>query len=793
MQYLLSEIASICNANFIGIDSLCASICYDSRMLYSSDNALFVALNGAKIDGHNYIQQCYNKGIRAFMVSTAFTQFEKYPLAGFVVVDDTLNALQELAMHHRTKSKATVVAITGSSGKSTVKEIASQLYHGEGALFRSPKSYNSQLGVALSLLRTSGKESLIIIEAGISKCGEMAKLAKIIDPEIVVITNIGDAHSENFTDNSQKLEEKLLLATLPNCKKIVYNSSSWESQIIESRFDRTKLSPWNENSFSVTSPFDDNIYKENIFAAIALLSAANYMPNDLDKQIAALQRISMRMELLNGKGNSLIINDSYNSDLGSIKEALSYMQSISNNKQKRIVILSDILQSGLDSELLYSKVAQLLSSASIEYFIGIGPELTKQQSKFKKLKYSMFLSVDECIKKLDTSLISNSLILLKGCRSFALEQLLRVVEHKHHNTILEINIDNLLHNIAFYRSKIEREVKTMVMVKAEAYGCGAVGVSKALERAKVDSLAVAYCDEGVTLRESGITLPIVVLGSDYSSHRSMIEHFLEPEIYSFEVLHNFIAECKAMAVTNYPIHIKIDSGMHRVGFNKHHIDELITILKGQNSVEVKSIFSHLVASDDAHHDEFTEYQIGLFDAMSSQLINNLDNKPIRHICNSAAISRFPHAHYDMVRIGIGAYGYGSDKAQLKGVAQLKSIVTQIRHVAKGESVGYNRRHFTQHHSKIATIAIGYADGLRRSLSCGAWSVMINGKLAPIVGNISMDSAMIDSTDIDINIGDYVTIFGAEPTLEEMAAKLSTIEYEVLTSVSPRVKRSYIKE
>lgn len=787
MKYSLKHIAEIVGGEFSGDDAICIDICHDSRTILYGEGVLFVALSATRYNGHFYITDAYNSGVRAFLVDKTFNIDNSFSGAGFVSVDSPLKALQSLAAFHRRSYKGNLLAITGSNGKTIVKEWISQLYATESGLFRSPKSYNSQLGVALSLLMIKGDEKLVVIEAGISQRGEMENLEQMIKPTHVLLTCIGDAHSENFISGSEKLTEKLKLAK--NAHTLIYHKQSNAAALIEQEIPKEKLQGWSYSDFKIESPFSDEPSKENIFHATAALKALHILPIDIKERVKKLQRTPMRLELRRAINNSEIINDSYNSDFGSLQVALNYMQTIADGRE-RTLILSDILQSGEEKEQLYGKVATLLSHGTIDKLIAIGENISSCSSLFNSLNCKFYLSTAEFLFNINTSEFTNSIILLKGSRRFTFEKIQRVLEQKLHNTILEVNIDNLIHNLNYYRSQTNKNVRFMAMVKALSYGSGSWEIARALEKAHIDYLAVAYADEGVELREKGIKTPIVVLGSDPFSHRAMIENRLEPEIYSLESLKDFAGECRVSAVHNYPIHIKIDTGMHRLGFCEDEIDHLITTLKTLPEVKVKSIFSHLAGSDNPALTEFTNEQITLFENISSKIKAAFPYEILRHICNSAAIETYKYAHYDMVRLGIGLYGFGS--ANLEKVSSLKSIIVQIKEVKCGETVGYSRKGVASRNTKTATIAIGYADGLRRSLGCGKWSVEVSGKLAPIIGNICMDTCMIDITDIDANIGDYVTIFGENPTATQMATTLGTIEYEILTDVSPRVKRTYIK-
>ncbi len=788
MDYSLSQIAKIAKGTLKGSDNRCNTICYDSRMLSFASGVLFVALKGGRINGHSFIDELIGKGVVSFLVEKGFDSSTLPTNCGFVEVESPLLALQEVAKEHRQSYKGELVAICGSNGKSVIKEMLAQLFEGEGVLFRSPKSYNSQLGVALSLLMIEGSEDLVVIEAGISQIGEMEQLESIICPTTVLFTNIGAAHSQNFESQTQKIEQKALLGR--RAAQIIYRKESCEAQILEQIYPSHQLFGVDTLEKIEHLPFADKASQENVAMAVATLKKVWPKGIDFDKKVAKLHRTPMRLELCRASRGSEIINDSYNSDYLSLEVALNYMQSIANGRD-RIVILSDIYQSGEGDKQLYSKVATLLQNSGVEHFIAIGTRLNSCKELFKLKKQQFYLSTSEFLFENRTFHPSSKIILLKGSRVFGFERILRFLESKLHNNTLEVNLDNIIHNLDHYRSFLKPETKCMAMVKANSYGTGAFEVARALQKAHIDMLAVACADEGIELREGGITTPIVILGSDPSSYGAMIEYNLEPEIYSLKSLQEFISQCEREGIEGYPIHIKVESGMNRLGFSSQQIPELIEQLKSSRKVVVTSILSHLAASDSKYHQDFTNQQISRFKAICDQLTAPFSHPIIRHICNSAAIKTTPEAHFEMVRLGIGLYGCGD--SNLKGVATLKTTITQIKKVKSGESIGYSRKGVADADITVAIIAIGYADGLRRALSCGGWSVEIGGVLAPIIGNICMDCCMVDITGIEAKEGDFVTVFGTKPTIEQMARELNTIEYEILTDISPRVKRTYVKE
>lgn len=735
MEYKLSHIATITGGVLHGEDYTVSSIATDSRNRVSAD-ALFVALSGDKQDGHNYITELFKRGVKGFMVERLPGDV---PLGcGFVVVSDSLRALQDLATYHRSQFKGKVIAITGSNGKTMVKEWFAQLWDSSnGKLFRSPRSYNSQLGVALSLLMIEGDEAYAVIEAGISKPGEMEALKRMIQPTIGVLTNIGDAHLENFESKHHIWEEKMKL--------------------------------FKEDGLVLTGiPTTQNIHQRNADLVISIYT----MMELKHKPVEELRQLTMRLELKRGVRNSMILNDSYVNDLASLNIALDYQNRL--KKERRVVIFSDY------AAWDYLPVAKLISEHKVDLFVGVGENISQQTALFPPSSL-FYKTTADCIANFDTTLIENSSVLLKGSRKYAFEHLSDALELKSHTTVLEVDLEAMAENLNHYRAMTAKGCRMMAMVKAHSYGSGSVEVATMLQHQGVDYLAVAFADEGMELRRGGIHAPIVVLNSDPHSFETMIKHDLEPEIYSFSSLNNFITVARRNGMHNYPIHIKLDTGMHRLGFMEHEIDKLSELLQGQDIVKMESVFSHLAAADDESEDEFTLAQIELFKAMAARL-----PKAMWHICNSSGIARFAQAHFDMVRLGIGLY------TGVKPVMTLKTKIVQIKTIPAGDTIGYGRHGKPQQDTPIAIIPIGYADGLNRHLSRGVGSVNINGVLCPIIGNICMDTAMVDISELagGAKEGDEVVIFGSDPSVEQLAQWLNTISYEVLTSVSSRIRRIY---
>ncbi len=789
MQYTLKEIAAVTGGVFRGCNVTVGSVATDSRSLSCELGAdpMFVAMKGANHDSHNYTAEMYDRGVRAFLTERAIDLPSD---GGCVVVKNAIAALQLLAADYRTKFKGTVVGITGSNGKTVIKEwIAEELPRGM-KFYRSPKSYNSQLGVPLSVLMLRGDEELAIFEAGISQPGEMERLERIIRPDVVIFTSIGDAHQENFLNIGQKCDEKLLLAK--RASKIIYHSHYDPlARIITERFASRR--PIDAAQFPAPSEaVVGNEAQRRNAQIVEAFSATMHYPAPL---FQSAPTVAMRLEVKDGIYDSVLINDAYNLDLNSLALALDYLHNVALGRKKTLV-LSDISQSGLSDEELYSRVAGMVQRAGINCLIGIGAHLKRHAGLFSCRK-EFFSSTDECIARMGRREVAGCAVLLKGSRDFKFEKLAHALSRKSHTTVLEVDLDAMIHNLNYFRAKLAPDTRMVAMVKANSYGAGNFEIAQMLQHQRVDYLAVAFTDEGVLLRERGIKMPIVVLNADADSFDQMIANRLEPEIYSLHSLKDFAAAVDQAHETNYPIHIKLDTGMHRLGFMEEELDDLIAALPTCPEVKVATIFSHLFCADVPGEEQRTRDQIACYERMSSRLKRALPYPVIRHTANSAAIERFPEAQYDMCRLGLGLYGFGFEhNDSLRPVSSLKTRIVQIKHLRAGETVGYGGMGKITRQTTTATIPVGYADGLNRHLGCGRWSVLVGGKPAPIVGRICMDSCMIDITDIDhVAEGDEVTIFSPRKgnDLETMAAVLDTIPYEIMTSVSSRVKRIYLKE
>lgn len=807
---------------FVDIDKLDAQgkvLLTDSRFLSEPGKSIFFAIKGSRHDGHRFIEDLFLSGLREFVVEEkALTagqrKFLEKPEIRAYPVSSSIGALQELAARKRSRYRYPVVGITGSNGKTIVKEWLHSLLEKDFDIVKSPRSYNSQIGVALSVWEMSSKNDLGIFEAGISQPGEMAALEKIIRPALGIFTNIGPSHSEGFRSNREKIREKLLL--FQQAEALVYCRDYREVEEEAEHF----LRPLNPDiqfiSWSVSDlkrekgkvsfeyvpgrfaeiPFSDSASIENavhcVCAGLYLLNRKGVSAERFLERFRFLKPVEMRLELKEGREGNYLIDDTYNNDLGGLKMALNFM-SQTHTKRDKVLILSDMFQSGLSDQELIAEMLDLLRPQKIKTFIGIGEVLSAYPLELPGTAIKLFKSTGEFLKSGVPDTFQKSLILVKGARSFSFEQIVERLVKRIHGTVLEINLDAITHNLNFYRGRIGPETRLMVMVKAFAYGSGNE-VAAWLQYHRVDYLTVAYPDEGVALRQNGITLPIMVMNADPDSYSTIFEHHLEPEIYSFRVLEAYLKAkmlWKPAEVTR--VHLKIDTGMHRLGFMEHETASLIEILKNHPAMEVASIFSHLVGADDAEHNAFSAQQIARFDRVSSRIISETGSAPLRHICNTAGITRFPEARYDMVRLGIGLYGVessGMETGVLEPVATLKTTISQIKSLPAGETVGYGRKGVLGRDSRIATIAIGYADGYDRRFSRGNAVVNVNGTLCKTVGNVCMDMTMIDVTGAVCEEGDEVIVFGANPGISDLAGRIGTIPYELLTGVSERVKRVF---
>jgi alanine racemase len=793
----------------------------DSRKVLHPSGSLFFAIRGERLDGHRFIQPLFDQGVRNFVVTEFLPEYKSIQ-ANFIVVKNSLDAMQKLASAHRKLFTIPVIGITGSNGKTIVKEWLYQLLRVDKNIVRSPKSYNSQIGVPLSVWQMHAENQLAIFEAGISQPGEMRKLAEIIQPTIGIFTNIGSAHDENFENREQKINEKLQLfenvETLIYCKDYqplhdqIKNFSTEKSELklfswsrrsrsdlqvgrIVRDGDEMEIQAVFENNFiNLRIPFTDDASIENAIICWSVLLSMQY-PNEVIKErMMFLSPVAMRLEMKTGINNCSVINDSYNSDIGSLTIALDFLNQ-QKQHAKRTVILSDILQSGRNEENLYGEVAGLLHAKGVDLLIGIGPAISRQQAVFNMPK-KFYDSTEDFLREFSPSEFRDETILLKGARLFGFEKISKSLQQKAHETVLEINLNALVHNLNYYRSRLKPETKIMAMVKAASYGSGSFEIANVLQFHHVDYLAVAYTDEGIELRKSGITLPIMIMNPEVASFDLMLKYKLEPEIYNFRLLNQLQDILKKHEGDPFKIHIKLDTGMNRLGFTEEDINELVVRLNNNRNIKVQSVFSHLSSSDEVEHDGFTNMQIQHFKKLSQKIINNLTYPVMRHILNSSGILRFNESQFEMVRIGIGLYGFSStanEQNQLQQVATLKTAISQIKHVPMNETIGYNRKGKLKRDTVVATVAIGYADGINRRYGNGTGKMLVNGKPAPIIGNICMDMCMLDITDIQAREGDEVIVFGPELPVTVLAEATGTIPYEILVNISQRVKRVYFQE
>jgi Alr-MurF fusion protein len=814
-----------------GNDALIEELAIDTRKVAQPENTLFIALHTQRRDGHSFINDGYEKGIRNFLVSQD-VDVAKYPASNFIKVTDTQTALQQIAAGYRKQFDIPVIGITGSNGKTIVKEWLYQLLSEDYNAVRNPKSYNSQIGVPLSVWLMEAGQELGIFEAGISQPDEMGKLERIIHPTIGVFTNIGEAHSEGFLNVRQKVNEKLML--FRHVKQLVYckdypelneGIAHYTSQVRGHGDEALQLFTWSQRheadlkiidtevkagkihiralykdkEETIVIPFTDPASVENAVHCWCVMLLLNVAQDAIAERMLQLQPVSMRLELRHGINDCTIINDSYNSDLTSLLIAIDYLEQ-QKQHQHHTVILSDMLQIARPDRELYEEVAELVSRKNIQRFIGIGPALYKHKDAFKKhkkLRSIFFKSTDAFLKKFHLINFDNEAILLKGARTFTFEKIDILLEQQVHQTVLSINLSSLTHNLNVFRSRLKPGVKVMAMVKAFSYGSGSYEIAHLLQYSGVDYLSVAYTDEGIALRRAGITMPIMVMSPDATSFDRMIAWKLEPEIFNIRSLELFTSIAQTLQVKNYPVHIKLDTGMHRLGFMPHELDALMEHFDNNPHVSIATIFSHLAASEDPTLDGFTEHQHQQFEQMSHALLTRLNNKPLRHICNSAAIARHPELHYDMVRLGLGLYGIDGSKnlqKELKQISTLKTVIAQVKTIPAGETVGYGRRGHIDRETRIATICIGYADGYPRALGNGVAHVLIHGKPAKLVGIVCMDMCMVDVTDIpEAKEGDDVIVFSPELPLIKLSEWAGTIPYEMMTGIPQRVKRVYENE
>ena len=810
----MNEIAEIINGTLhSGIPVEITEYSIDSRSVVTPEHTLFFALTGNNHNGHDYIRTLYTDGVRAFVISEFREEFNQLTGANFIVVENVLTALQQLAAHHRQHTQAEVIGITGSNGKTVVKEWLYQLLANDHAVYRSPRSYNSQVGVPLSLLGIDPKTEIAIIEAGISQKGEMQHLQQMIQPTIGIFTHLGDAHGENFASREEKLAEKAQLFT--SCQWVIGQTGEALEYIKTRVPSTTSFLLWGEDPkadihvktmnialghrevqvtfgnkhFILDIPFPDIASYENCMNAVSILLLKQYSPDVITSRVQQLSAIAMRMEIKDGINNCTLVNDYYNSDPSSFQLALNILATQDASKE-RVVILSDFMDTGKAGDDLYPSIAETLRQANISLFIGIGKHLSEHRHDFSA-NSRVYEDTEHFLRQEERDNFNNQIILIKGARAFQFEYIAGFLQKQSHSTILEVDLDAMVHNLNHFRSLTDAHIA--VMVKAFSYGSGSREIASLLQYHRVDYLMVAFADEGIELRAAGITIPIAVMNPEREAFDNMIMFNLEPEIYALDILEDFNRALNKHGIKRFPVHIKLNTGMNRSGFDEQDLPQLLEFFQTERSVYIRSMFSHLAGSDETVHDEFTLGQIHLFERMTERIQAQFNYKIWRHILNSAGIERFPQYHFDMVRLGIGLHGISATHANLQPVSSFKTYISSIRNVPTDQSIGYGRKSYTTRPSRIAVIPVGYADGLNRHLSNRVGNVFIKGKRVPIIGNICMDTCMIDVTDTNATIGDEVEIFGKHILVTELSEQLGTIPYEILTGISHRVKRVYYKE
>jgi len=804
-----SELENITGGKIIQLhrDFPIENLVIDSRKAIVNIGSVFFAINGTRNNGHQYISSLYQLGIRQFVVEKN-VDVKNFPEANFLLVNSSVDALQNIAAKHRNEFQIPVIGVTGSNGKTTIKEWLYQLLSPDYSIIKNPGSYNSQVGVPLSVWAMKSFHQLGIFEAGISKPNEMQHLEKIIQPTMGVFSNIGTAHDEGFENNEQKIKEKLKL--FANAKILIYCADHSE---IDKAVRQTKIPSltWGRNdnadikienvdlsfnityqkkTFTLSLPFSDKASVENSFHCIALLLHLGFDADVIQKRISELHPISMRLELKEGINNSLVIDDTYNNDLAGFQISLDFLSS--QQKKKKTVILSDILQSGMDDEAIAETIFSMLKKNDVSRFIGIGSSLYSQKNIFNLSSTSFYKSTEEFLTQFDFNSFENEVVLVKGARVFQFERIVNRLQRKAHGTVMQIDLNKIVHNLNYFKSKLKPNVKIMAMVKAFAYGSGSEEIANLLQYHRVDYLGVAYADEGVELRKKNISLPIMVMNATEESFDLLLAHNLEPAMYSLKMLRAF---SKFLEGRDASIHLELETGLHRLGLEENDLDEAIAILKNNLNIKIASVFSHLSGSDEKGLDDFSQEQFNNYQKAYQKISSTINTKPIRHILNSAGILRLPDFQMDMVRLGIGLYGVDptEEKFSLEMAATLKTVISQIKKMKAGETTGYGRKGIAQKETTIATIAIGYADGFSRSFSNGRGKVLVNGKIAPVIGNVNMDMTMIDITNINANEGDEVIIFGDGLSIKDVAASINTIPYEILTNTSERVKRVFVTE
>ncbi len=818
-MYSIDRIARVLHAAYLQQANTTDAIEHlqiDSRKIIHAQSTLFFALQTGRRDGHGFIKECYNKGVRNFIVQKNM-EATGFADANFLLVDDTLKALQQIAAYHRSQFNTPVIGITGSNGKTIVKEWLNQLLSDQFNIVRSPKSYNSQVGVPLSVWHMKEEHTLGIFEAGISQAGEMEQLLQIIQPTIGILTNIGEAHDDGFTDQQQKLNEKIKLFAnaevlicspeklntlqLPGSNLFTWgknNNNDLIIQTVKKQYTKTEIHFSCQNKEETISiPFIDDASIENAITCLAVCLYLHISTDQLKDKFLLLRPVSLRLELKSGIHHTTILNDSYSADLSSFAIALNMLQQQRQHKNKTL-ILSDFPLTADQEADVYASIAKLIQSHAVNRLITVGEKSKHYLTEYipSSIQIQSFASTHELAEQIALLNFHNETILIKGARLFELDKIAQLLELKTHQTVLEINLTAIARNIKEYQKLLKPSTKIMAMVKAFSYGSGSYEIANLLQFLKADYLAVAFTDEGVELRKAGITLPIMVMNPEPVTFDALTEHNLEPELFSFSILNSFEEYLEKEAITDYPVHIKIDTGMHRLGFMKEELQQLCEHLKKKNYFTVQSVFSHLAASEDETEDAFTLQQATLFEEACNYIQTQIQYPFLRHLDNSNGTLRHPQLQYDMVRLGIGMYGISSFANQLKleEALSLKTTIAQLKHVQPGDTVGYNRKGIISQPSVIATVRIGYADGYPRNLSNGKGFMLVNGRQALVIGTVCMDMTMLDVTTIEgVQEGDEVVVFGKQPSINQLAIWSNTISYEIMTGISQRVKRVYFEE
>lgn len=813
-RYTLAAISEGISCQLVGSGSAVVDhLAIDSRQLHPHDSTLFVAIKGSHHDGHAHVQEMYDAGTRCFVVERP----DGLPQdANYLVVDDSLRALQMLAIWHRSSSQITSVGITGSNGKTIVKEWLNELIGDSKSVIRSPGSWNSQIGVALSIWRIEERHTIGLFEAGISRPNEMDRLKEMIAPQMGIFTNLGPAHSEGFESDKHKAAEKAQLFS--ECESVVccrdhqvvvdalLNAGLGEERLLtwsrqgkapmqilseeETAYGKKCIVRYEGKAHELDIPFSDDASAENIFHAVLAGLALGVTFRVLKERVRELQPLDMRLQLIEGKGGSTILNDAYSNDPISLNIALDRLRAIASSRSKVAILstMEDVRKNDLGAN---SALAEMLRRAELEKVYVIGPNPDSYKGAGITLHYP---DTEALLRSIKEEEFVGKAILIKGSRKYQLERIVERLRAKSHGAVLEVNLSAIKHNLDTYRDLLDERTSVMVMLKAFGYGGGATEIARLLEYEKIDGIGVAYATEGVQLRQDGITTPILVMNTADTGWDVFNRFELQPTVHSIPQLSSLIAYMDAGGGV-IDIHLELDSGMNRLGIKKSELDGLLDLIRVKSKVYISSVFSHLAASDSEIHDDFTNEQIDTFNNMFEHISKVLGYAPKRHILNSSGISRHSDHQMDMVRLGIGLYGYDGtlERNTLRPALSLSAAISQIKHVREGESVGYGRSYIADRDTRIAVLPIGYADGLRRTLSNGVGNFWIGNKAVPIVGKVCMDMTMIDVTNVTCEVGTQAWLFDERRGMDDLCAALETIPYEVLCSLSTRIERRYVRD